>query len=79
MLRRTWKHFKSEWLEKYPTIPAQNKGYKTLSVAVPIPVLREAVNRAALIQVNDQDMARAVAERKVFVAQLPLFAEAVTP
>lgn len=50
MLRRAWLHYKSVWLAKYPKITAQNNGYKTLSLAVPIEVVRNAVNTAMIIQ-----------------------------
>jgi len=50
MLRRAWLHFKSDWLQKYKIPPAQNKGYKTLSVAIPVEILRKAVSTAAIIQ-----------------------------
>ena len=49
-LRRAWLHFKEEWIEKYPKISAQNNGYKTLSVAVPIKILQSSVNLAMVIQ-----------------------------
>jgi hypothetical protein len=50
MLRRAWGHFKSEWMNRYPKITAQNNGYKTLSVAIPIGILRNSVSQAMVIQ-----------------------------
>jgi hypothetical protein len=53
MLRRAWLHHRDEWIEKYyPPIKAQNNGYETLSVAVPIKELRAAVHHASLIDVS---------------------------
>ena len=51
MLRRAWGQFGDEWKRKYKIPPAQNNGYKTHSVAVPIKVLRNAVALARRIQV----------------------------
>jgi hypothetical protein len=50
MLRRAWLHFKNEWFDKYNIIEAQNKGYKTLSLGVPIPIVLNAVKNAMIIQ-----------------------------
>ena len=50
LLRRAWQNFKPVWIKRYPRIEAQNHGYKTISVAVPIEVLRRAVSTAAVIQ-----------------------------
>jgi hypothetical protein len=50
MLKRCWLNYRTEWLNKYKIPPAQNRGYQTLSVAVPIAVLKEAVRAAAIIQ-----------------------------
>lgn len=57
LLRRAWRHFKDKWIEMYPKITANNNGYKTISVAVPIEVLVKAVNAASVIQlesINDK-------------------------
>ncbi len=50
LLRRAWSHFKETWIKEYPRITAQNNGYKTISVAVPIDVLVKAVSAACIIQ-----------------------------
>jgi len=50
LLRRAWEHYKKQWIETYPRITAQNNGYKTISVAVPIDVVTKAVNVASVIQ-----------------------------
>ncbi|MFA6271402.1 MAG: hypothetical protein WC657_09450 [Candidatus Paceibacterota bacterium] len=50
ILRRAWDHYKAKWIATYPKITAQNRGYKTISVAVPIDVLTAAVSAASVIQ-----------------------------
>jgi len=50
MLRRAWLHYRREWIGKYPEIIANNGSYKTVSVAVPIGVLRSAVSNATVIE-----------------------------
>ena len=50
MLRRAWLHFKEQWIKDYRKIEAQNKGYKTISVAVPINIVVNAVKNAMIIQ-----------------------------
>jgi len=50
-LRRAWLHYKNEWLSKYKIVVANNEGYKTKSVAIPIETLRNAVYKATIIQV----------------------------
>lgn len=52
MLRRAWVCYKSEWMEKYPKKPAQNKGYRTWGVPVPIHTLLKAVKDASIIQID---------------------------
>jgi len=49
-LRRAWMHYKELWKREYQTIQAQNNGYKTLSVAVPIEVVRKAASVAMIVQ-----------------------------
>ena len=43
VLRQAWQLHKDEWKTRYGIPPARNKGYKTLSAAVPISVLHDAV------------------------------------
>lgn len=50
MLRRAWIHYKDEWLDEHRIIKAQNPGYCTYSVAVPIKQLTLAVKNAGIIQ-----------------------------
>jgi len=50
MLRRAWKFYKIEWINKYKIPPAKNKGYNTHSVAVPLKELHNAVKTAMIIQ-----------------------------
>jgi len=49
-LRRAWLRYKPYWLADYRPIIAQNRGYKTISVAVPISVLANAIWQASIIQ-----------------------------
>jgi hypothetical protein len=48
-LRRVWAGYGKRWLNTHPIIKAQNKNYKTLSVAVPIAELQSAVSKAMLV------------------------------
>ncbi len=50
-LRRAWKQNGEQWKRQYKRVEAQNKGYKTISVAVPINVLYAAVNRATRVDI----------------------------
>lgn len=50
MLRLAWVNKGKEWVGRHRRVEAQNKGYKTISVAVPIMEIRQAVAKAALIQ-----------------------------
>jgi hypothetical protein len=52
MLRRAWLHFGEQWRRDYRPVVAQNVGYQTWSVPVPIPVLRKAVSTASIIDVS---------------------------
>lgn len=54
LLRRAWLQFRDEWKGKHPTIKGKNQTYITLSVAVPIPVLRSAISTAAIIDVSKE-------------------------
>lgn len=48
-LQRAWRMFGRQWAEQYQTVRAQNRGYVTASVAVPIPVLMEALKDAMTV------------------------------
>ena len=50
LLKRVWRHYGQEWIKKYPKIEAQNKTYKTISVAIPIPILINTLKNAMIIQ-----------------------------
>ena len=56
MLRRAWAQFGQDWKAKYRPVRAAtmigSTQYHTLSVAVPIDVLRRAVSTAAIIDVS---------------------------
>lgn len=47
-LRKAWRNNHREWVANYKRIEAQNKGYVTVSVGVPIPVLMDALNDAMI-------------------------------
>ena len=51
LLRRAWGQFKLDWLRDFPRVVAENADYRTISVAVPIPVLQKAVGRSRIIEV----------------------------
>ena len=51
MLRRAWGNYKTAWINKYkPPIIAQSRGYQTISVAIPIMILKKAISTATTIQ-----------------------------
>lgn len=59
MLRRAWLAHKHDWitrgkerLDGFRAIVAENRGYNTHSVCVPLEVLRSTVNRASVIQLE---------------------------
>lgn len=59
LLRRAWLHFRAEWMRKaearscgFQIVSAQNSGYTTKSVAVPIDVLLKAISRASVIDLK---------------------------
>ena len=53
-LRRAWLHFGKEWKARYFNPKAQNRGYTTISVAVPIDVVQSAVRPASVIDVSSE-------------------------
>ena len=50
MLRRVWLKYREEWEKEFSIPPAQNKGYRTHSVAIPINLLKKKVYLASVIQ-----------------------------
>ena len=51
MLKRAWQHFRETWKQKYtPHIQAQNAGYRSVGVAVPIREVINAITRAGIIE-----------------------------
>ncbi len=48
-LQRAWRLHGPDWVNQYPTVRAQNRGYVTASVPVPIPVLMEAMKDAMTV------------------------------
>jgi len=53
LLRRAWLHYRDEWKAEYKIVLAQNNGYTTHSVAVPIAVVGNAVKTAMVIQLQE--------------------------
>lgn len=51
-LRLAWSRHGAAWQKAYKKVPAQNQGYVTWSVAVPISVLDEAIREACVIQLG---------------------------
>ena len=49
MLRRAWRQNRKTWWHAYRHVEAENNGYVTESVPVPIPVLLEAISTAMTI------------------------------
>lgn len=54
ILRRAWLLNKQAWIGSYKTVRGENRGYTTLSVAIPKLVLRQAVSQAAIIDVSGE-------------------------
>lgn len=52
ILRRAWLHYRGAWMDTYERVPAQNNGYRTYSLAIPIDILQRAVRTAAVIDVS---------------------------
>lgn len=60
-LRRAWLHYRDQWIEEgekksngFRIVEAKNVKYKTLSVAVPIKAVQDAVQLAAIIDVSTE-------------------------
>lgn len=49
-LRLAWQQNGARWVGTYKRIEAQNDGYTTVSVGVPVPVVFEALNNAMTVQ-----------------------------
>lgn len=52
-LRRAWRENHKEWVRKYERVESPNRGYMTISVGVPIPVLMKALGDAMLVRFNN--------------------------
>lgn len=50
VLKRIWRFYKNKWIAQYPKIEAKNKGYTTISVAVPISEVLKRYQGAILIK-----------------------------
>jgi len=51
MLKKTWNIYSKEWKNKYFIAKAENYGYNTLSVCVPINILLESCKNASIIRI----------------------------
>lgn len=49
LLRRAWLENNKAWLKQYKHVPGRNQGYTSMSVAIPIRVLKQALYDASLI------------------------------
>lgn len=72
LLRRAWGHFRDEWIRTYPIKKARNRSYSTWSVAVPIEVVRTAISRAGIIDVQLDALAVADEPPQPTIFQRPL-------
>ena len=52
-LRRAWQENRKQWVAQYKRVEAQNNGYMTVSVPVPIAVLMESLSDAMLVRWNN--------------------------
>lgn len=50
MLQNSWNENKEKWKKRYPIISANNSGYKTLSVAIPIETLQNSIKEISVIK-----------------------------
>lgn len=50
LLKRVWKYYKNSWISDYRRIVAKNNGYNTISVAVPIDVIKHKISDSTMIQ-----------------------------
>ena len=48
-LRKAWKENMTDWVSKYRRVEAQNNGYVTVSVAVPIEILMADIQKAMVV------------------------------
>ncbi len=48
-LRRAWQSNAHIWVEQHEEVRAENEGYTTVGVAVPIPILMDSLNNAMLV------------------------------
>lgn len=55
LLRRAWQMNRDAWFSRYEPIIAQNKGYHTHCLPIPIPTLQRAVAVALVIDLQDKD------------------------
>ena len=49
LLQKAWRECGKDWIAHYPEIRAQNKGYTTVSVAVPIIIVLDAIRDTIVV------------------------------
>lgn len=52
LLKRTWEAHKKPWIKQYGLIPAENPGYTTYSVPVPIEILLNKLKVSMIIELK---------------------------
>lgn len=57
LLRRAWRYNHADWVARYFQVEADNGHYRTISVAVPIAVVLNAVTGACLVRFTPQSEA----------------------
>ena len=56
LLKRTWNYHKNNWMNKYPKASAQNNGYSTQGLIIPISDLVNAIRDSIIIQVSVKEV-----------------------
>lgn len=55
-LQRAWARFGEEWTTAYGTRAARNRGYNTINVPVPVPVLLRAMSKSMVVLWDSADV-----------------------
>jgi len=55
-LQQAWKNNSRTWLKAYQQIPAQNEGWVTMSLCLPVPVLFKAIGNCLRIEFSPFDI-----------------------
>lgn len=51
LLKRSWLVYKNTWINEYKLLPAENEGYKTYFVPVPINILLATLKNSMIIKI----------------------------